>query len=136
MVEWKLTGMTRGWLDSRSREVTCRVWSSVQRTSSVSSTEHSGQKSSHVQSCGKGEEKGKALGVSSSSKHCWQCYFQPSSSGVQKLTLEYCILSTTSSLVRGIRPENVIIVISAILEHRRHQKGQKQSCTIHYIPTL
>ncbi len=44
------TGMTRGLLDRRSREVTCRVWSSVHLTSSVSSTEHSGQKSSHVQS--------------------------------------------------------------------------------------
>lgn len=45
-----LTGMTRGLLEMRSRDVTCRVWSSLQRTSSVNSTEHSGQNSSHVQS--------------------------------------------------------------------------------------
>lgn len=46
----RLTGITLGLLDRRSREVTWRVWSSVHRTSSVNSTEHSGQKSSQVQS--------------------------------------------------------------------------------------
>lgn len=49
--EKRLTGMTLGLLDKRSREVTWRVWSSVHLTSSVNSTEHSGQKSSQVQSC-------------------------------------------------------------------------------------
>lgn len=43
--------MTLGLLDNRSREVTWRVWSSLHRTSRVSSTEHSWQKSSQVQSC-------------------------------------------------------------------------------------
>lgn len=45
-----LTGITRGLLEMRSREVTWRVWSSLHLTSRVNSTEHSGQNSSQVQS--------------------------------------------------------------------------------------
>ena len=45
-----LTGTTLGLLEMRSADVTCLVWSSVQRTSNVNSTEHSVQNSSHVQS--------------------------------------------------------------------------------------
>lgn len=100
MIKWtdeRLTGITLGLLDKRSREVTWRVWSSVHRTSSVNSTEHSGQKSSQVQSWGWITEKQ----VSVTHWLQWITYQQLA------LTLEYCSLSTMSSLVRGMRPDKI-----------------------------
>lgn len=113
----RLTGITLGLLDKRSREVTWRVWSSVHRTSSVNSTEHSGQKSSQVQSCRTiNNSIYISLPAAVSLGHLTADWYYDSI-----LTLEYCILSTMSSLVRGMRPDKKGNVA--------HQPSQEPLCS-------
>lgn len=123
----RLTGITLGLLDRRSREVTWRVWSSVHRTSSVNSTEHSGQKSSQVQSLddrGTRERHWKDAGLSLlanswrlplSTAVCLQCHH---SWGVWDLTTSDAkrrqVLSSTWNYSKDTRRQNSLSFIPTL----------------------
>lgn len=76
--------------------MTCLVWSSVHLTSSVSSTEQSGQNSSHVQSFGGKKRRGeKELRVTSWTHTCmqvWDLEFPKVLIFCQRTGLHYCVL--------------------------------------------
>ena len=138
--------MTLGLFDKRSRDVTWRVWSSVHRTSSVNSTEHSGQKSSQVQSCRRIKYVRLKLVFyicTGSGVNSRELVYYTDDWYNSAFTLEYCILSTMSSLVRGMRPDDkrqccYYQTSLGTLQHyiNHNVLHWKLIITLGYIPTL